>query len=195
MRYDRVTRWLHMGIVLMTAVQLTTSQFMELPDPGGIPAIQFTLFKIHRLSGITILTLLALHWIWGLTGHTAGGWGNLFPWFSKKRLGNVVSDLKSMPSLIRGGFPGQNDQGTAIAGAVHGLGLLTATGMGLTGSLLFFGIKSDGAMNASVSPVVEIHQFISNFLWAFIIGHMGMAILHQWQGDKVLTRMFNLTQK
>jgi cytochrome b561 len=180
----------------MTTVQLTTSQFMELPDPEGIvPVIKVALFRLHRLSGITVLTLLALHWIWGLAGHAAGGWGNLFPWFSRERRGNVISDLKSMPSLLRGALPGQNYRGTAIAGAVHGLGLLTATGMGLTGSILFFGIKSDGTMNASASPVVEIHQFIANFLWAFIVGHVGMAILHQWQGDKVLTRMFNLAQK
>ena len=196
MRYDRVTRWLHACIVLSISVQLMTSGLMEVPEPvRTIPAAEITFFKIHEWSGITVLTLLMLHWIWELTGHAAGQWVHLFPWFSKESRESVISDLKSMPLLIRRGFSGEPNQGTAIAGAVHGLGLLTATGMALTGSVLFFGIGSDGAMNPYVSFVEETHQVTAIFLWAFLSGHVSMAILHQWQGDRVLTRMFNLIEK
>ncbi len=196
MQYDRVTRWLHAGIVLSIAVQLTTSSLMEVPEPGRmVPASEVAFFKIHEWSGITVLTLVILRWLWGFTGYAAGQWADLFPWFSKERMGNVVSDLKYMYRQIREGFSGQAGHGEAIARAVHGLGLLTATAMALTGSVLFFGIRADGAMSAYVSLVKEFHEFIASFLWAYLAGHVSMAILHQWQGDKVLSRMFNLVQK
>jgi cytochrome b561 len=195
MTYDRVTRWLHAFILLSIAVQLISSGLMEIPRPGRmIPASEVAFFKIHRWSGITVFGFLLLHWLWGITGHVAGRWVHLFPWFSKEGLGKVISDLKSVPLLIREGFSGKadQDQGTAIAGAVHGLGLLAATGMALTGSVLFFGIRPDGAMNGYVHMVKEFHEFIAGFLWAFLAGHVSMAILHQWQGDRVISRMFNL---
>ncbi|MGV8073865.1 MAG: cytochrome b/b6 domain-containing protein [Syntrophobacteraceae bacterium] len=196
MKYDRTTRWLHAGIVLTVAVQLISSALMEFPKPGR-PSSNFgiSFFRIHEWSGMTVFSLVALHWLWILSGHAAGGLVHLYPWFSKKRTRNVVSDLKSMPHLIHDGFSEQKSRGAALAGAVHGLGLLTVTGMALTGSIIFLGLGSDGSIKIFIRFVKECHEFIANFLWAYLFGHVGMAVLHQWQGDKVLTRMFNLIDK
>ncbi len=191
-----MTRWLHAVIVLTVTVQLVSSGLMDLPHPDRMTSeTGIVFFRIHEWSGISVFTLVVLHWVWVFSGHAAGGLAHLFPWFSKDHLGEVVSDLKFMPRLIRRGFSGENNQGTALAGAVHGLGLLTVTGMAMTGSIVFFGIGPSGTMNNFFTFVKEFHQFIAGFLWAYLAGHVGMAVVHQWQGDRVLTRMFNLTRE
>lgn len=191
MRYDIVTRWLHACVVLTITVQLISSGIMDLPKSGRmISGTGIAFFKIHQWSGISAFTLLALHWIWALAGQTAGGLTHLFPWFSSDRARDVISDLQALPRLIRRGFPEEDRQGMALAGAVHGLGLITVTGMAVTGSIVFFGIGPDGSMSGFIHFVKEFHQFAANFLWAFLAGHVSMAFIHQWRGDKVLTRMF-----
>lgn len=168
---------------------------MELPKPGrSIAQSEIAFFRVHEWSGMTVLTFLVLHWIVVFAGLTEGGLAHLFPWFSKKSIKNLVSDSKSLPRSIRERFSRDETRGRAIAGAVHGLGLLVATGMAISGSIVFFGMRSNGSMNGFVHFVKEFHQFIANFLWAFLAGHVGMAIIHQWQGDKVLSRMFNLAR-
>lgn len=69
---------------------------------------------------------------------------------------------------------------------MHGLGLLTATAMAATGSALALLALHKG----QASTVLEIHKLISNLMWAYLIGHAGLALLHQLAGQRVLQRMF-----
>ena len=193
MTYDRITRWLHAGIALAVVIQLVSSQVMAVPQPGQLlNQGETTLFSVHRWSGICVLSLLALHWLWGLAGHVAYGWGHLFPWFSGTRLRRLLSALKAMPDWLRGRLSGESRETIPLAGAVHGLGLVVATGMALTGSTIFFGMAPDGSMNGFIEVVREIHGFIANFIWAYFVGHVGMAVLHQLRGESLISNMFNL---
>lgn len=193
MKYDRITRWLHAGIALGVVVQLFCSLFMDVPAPGrSLPQAGYRLFLIHRWSGITVVSLVILHWLWNLSGHVAGGWGHLFPWFSGTRLRRLLSALKAMPDWLRGRLSGESRETIPLAGAVHGLGLVVATGMALTGSTIFFGMAPDGSMNGFIEVVREIHGFIANFIWAYFVGHVGMAVLHQLRGESLISNMFNL---
>ena len=107
----------------------------------------------------------------------------------------LLSDLKALPDWIRVDFPDQRTQTLPLAGAVHGLGLLTVSGMALSGAIIFFGMGSDGSTSAFVAFVKEIHVVSASFMWSYIIGHAVMAIYHQWRGSPLIMDMFNLVKK
>jgi len=67
--------------------------------------------------------------------------------------------------------------------------------MALTGSLIFFGMAADGSLSPFLEVVKAIHGFIANFIWAYFVGHVGMAMFHQWRGEPLIVRMFNLLAK
>ena len=196
MKYDLITRWLHAGIALGVMVQLFSSLLMEPPAPGhpfAEPGYRF--FLVHRWSGISVVTLVILHWIWGLSGNVTGGWGHLFPWFSGPRLRNLISDLKDVPKWLQGNFPDQREETIALAGAIHGLGLLAVSAMALSGATIFFGMGPHGSMSRLVAVVKEGHMYMGNVLWVYFCGHVGIALLHQWHGDRLISSMFNLAAK
>lgn len=196
MKYDRVTRWLHAGISLGVAIQLSTSVFMNVPRPG-VPLQEpgFHLFEVHRWSGITVAGFVLLHWLWLLTGHATGGWGHLFPWLSPARLRALAADVKDLPKWLMGALPGQQEETTPLAGAVHGLGLLLITCMAVAGGIIFFRMGPHGSMTPFVAKVREAHMYAGEVLWFYFGGHVGMALLHQLRGDRLITNMFNLVRK
>ncbi len=117
MKYDRTTRWLHAGLALTVVIQLLSSLLMVVPHPGRVPTEPgYTLFHIHRWSGITVVSLLLLHWLWQLSGHLSNGWGHLFPWFSPRRMQRLMGDLKALPGWLRNGFPDQQKETLPMAG-------------------------------------------------------------------------------
>jgi cytochrome b561 len=191
--YDRIVRWLHAGIALAVVIQLLSSLVMQVPQPGRVPLEpQHAFFLIHEGSGLTLVTLLVLHWLWALTGHVAGGWGHLFPWFSRARLRVLLGALKALPTWLCDSRALDEDVMDPLAGAVHGLGLLTVTAMALTGATMVLAMAPDGSMGTLLRAVRWVHGFIANFMWAYVIGHVVMAVLHQVRGERLLTRMFSL---
>jgi cytochrome b561 len=191
--YDRIVRWLHAGIALAVVIQLLSSLVMQVPQPGRVPLEpQHAFFLIHEGSGLTLVTLLVLHWLWALTGHVAGGWGHLFPWFSRARLRALLGALKGLPSWLRDSRALDEEVMYPLAGAVHGLGLVTVTAMALTGATMVLAMASDGSMGTLLRAVRWVHGFVANFMWAYVIGHVTMAVLHQVRGERLLTRMFSL---
>jgi cytochrome b561 len=196
MKYDRGIRWLHAGIALGVIIQLSTSLLMKVPEPGkSITEPGLSLFMVHRWSGIGIFALVTLHWLWGLGGHITGGWGHLFPWFSKARFEALIADVKAVPEWLRGRFPDQRSQTTPLVGAVHGLGLLAVSAMVVTGTTIFFGMAPDGSMPTAVKVVARAHGIIANFIWVYFVGHVAMALFHQLRGEPLITDMFNLKAK
>jgi len=196
MKYDRVTRWLHLGLAFAVANQLFCSLLMEVPEPGAVRTHSEQLFfLIHERSGLAVLALMGGHWLWGLAGHVSEGWGHLFPWFSRERIRRLGSDLRSVPEWFSQKFPSQESETIPLTGAVHGLGLLAVTAMGLTGGAIFWGMAPDGSAGSFVEAVKEIHGFLAIFVWAYLIGHVGMAFFHHRLGHRTLADMFNLVGK
>ena len=50
-------------------------------------------------------------------------------------------------------------------------------------------------MSAFLDVVREIHAFMANFIWAYFVGHVGMAVLHHRWGEPLIANMFNLLAK
>jgi len=196
MKYDRVTRWLHLGLVLVVTNQLFSSLLMGAPEPGEVRTQSERLFfLIHERSGLAALALIGVHWLWGLGGRVSAGWGHLFPWFSRRRLQGLWSDLRTAPEWFMRGLPAQESDTLPLTGAVHGLGLLAAAAMGLSGGIIFWGMAPDGSASPFIEAIKEIHEFFAAFIWAYFIGHAGMALFHHWRGHRTLIDMFKLAEK
>jgi cytochrome b561 len=190
--YDRVVRWLHAGIALAVVIQMLSSLVMQVPQPGRAPLEpQHAFFLVHEWSGLTLVTLLVFHWLWALRGHVAGGWGHMFPWFSRARLRDLLAALKALPTWLRDNPALDEEAMYPLAGAVHGLGLLTVTAMALTGATMVLAMAPGGSMGTILRAVRWVHKFVANFMWAYVIGHVAMAVLHQIRGERLLTKMFD----
>ena len=70
-----------------------------------------------------------------------------------------------------------------------------ATAMARGSSFIFFGMAADGHTSGFIGSVKEIHSFIANFIWAYFVEHVSRAVLHQWRGESLIDRMFNLLAK
>ncbi len=190
MKYNPMTRWLHAGIALGVSTQLIVSLMMDIPKPGrpfiGLGAAAF---EVHEITGMVVMVLLLLHWLALFFNHIPLGLGHLFPWFSKHRLCSIISEIKRQWTQHR---LNDTQQTRSLAGAIHGLGLLVTTLMAITGTVLYFGMAESGAMSPLVKDIKEAHELASNLLWAYLIGHAGIAVLHQWLGHRTLSEMFHL---
>jgi cytochrome b561 len=192
MRYDCTTRWLHAGIALGVTAQLGLSLIMQAPDDqdevlaSGLP---LQLFEAHEYIGMALLALLVLHWLWSLSGHVEDGFAHLFPWFSKEDMGKVTVEAKEALKF-RISDP---DISNALAGAVHGLGLLAATGMAVTGAVIFFNLNvKTGHMTRLGETSHNIHGTIALLMWAYLIGHVVVAVIHKRMGHTNVKEMFSL---
>lgn len=191
MRYDRVTRWLHAGIALGVTAQLGLSLLMQAPDEKdevmatGLP---LELFEAHENIGMALLALIILHWLWSLSGHVQGGFGHLFPWLSKERMSKVIAEAKEALKLN----VSDPEVNNSLAGAVHGLGLLAATAMAASGAVIFFNLSDSGHMTELGKDFHEIHEMISPLMWAYLIGHVAVAVIHKRMGHTNVKEMFSL---
>jgi len=197
MRYDRVTRLLHIGMAITVLLQLADSQFMEHPSPNPEhtrTALEASMYEIHEWIGLAALALVLLRIIWGFAGPEAHSWARLFPWLSGEGRRKMMRQIREeIPGWFRGKI--STDPDNPLAGSIHGFGLLTLLGMGATGLIVFLGMDESGHMGGLTHAVLEIHHdVLSNLMWAYVIGHVGMAILHKLLGHDLVREMFSLKQ-
>jgi cytochrome b561 len=174
------------------SAQLGLSLFMEAPDDKDealVSGLPLQLFQAHENIGLALLAILVLHWLWSLTGHVQDGFGHLFPWFSKERMKKVKAETREALKL-RISDP---ETSNALAGAVHGLGLLAATGMAATGAVIFFNLNvATGHMTALGETFHSIHEAISPLMWAYLVSHFLIAVIHKRMGHTNVKDMFSL---
>jgi cytochrome b561 len=187
-----MTRRIHASLAFFIVAQLLLSLVMHAPKPDKVVApLAASAYQLHRLGGVVAFLLLSLHWGWSLAGHLPNGLGHLFPWSSRKRIKKIVVDMRPLLKLKIRDLP----QTSALAGAVHGLGLIVATLMAFMGLVLFFGISPEGRMTDPVHSIEQIHKFLGTFISIYLIGHVAMGTLHQFIGHRTLSEMFSLLRK
>ena len=106
---------------------------MERPLPGEDPDWPFAL---HQQVGFVGLGVLMLFWLWTLIrDERETPLQRLFPWFSAEPLAEVVADIRAIVRAVAGprAPPLHLD---ALSSAVHGLGLLLATFLAMSGAAL-----------------------------------------------------------
>lgn len=176
--HSTLTKLLHLLFAAALIHQLFISLVMVVPEanrPGD------SYFELHGWVGVLTLGLVVTFWIWTLVRRGETQLGLLFPWFSAARRSAFWADLKAhLASLARGRIPLTEE--SPLASAVHGLGFLIATAMALTGAVGYF--------FPAASLLLEVHMTIAPTMWAYLVGHVGLALLHQIAGHRILQRMF-----
>ena len=171
-RHTLPTRLIHAGLALSIITQLATSLVMRAPhgtSPGNL------LFEVHEYSGYAALGFAALFWLLLLLR------------FSANRRAALIEDTKAhLASARHLTFPDMDDH-RPMASAIHGLGLLLMTLMATTGtaSVLLPGVREQ---------VLGVHVLFANVVWAYLIGHAGLALLAHWTRHLDLREMWRLVK-
>ncbi len=176
------TRVLHLCLALVVLHQLIVGSVMQAPR-GTLAGDGF--WQAHRIVGIAGLFVLFAFWGWTLLRRDEARAGSLFPWFSAAGRHAVWRDAAAMAAGLRAfRLPRGTDH--PVASAIHGLGLLTATAMAVSGATYFLkGVAPALVVRAGLN----IHAATANLMWAYLVGHAGLAVLHEMLGDRVLRRM------
>ncbi len=185
---SHVTRVLHFLLLATVLHQLVGSRFMEKPLPGEDADWPFVL---HSWIGMAGFSILALFWLWTLVrSRSETPVARLVPWFSASGRRAVVVDMRrTLGEWVAWKAPDPGDG--ALASAVHGLGLLVASAMALSGASYFLFLEGTSMGKLAI----QAHKFLANFMWAYLIGHASLAALHALLGDDVFSRMFWLKKR
>lgn len=171
------TRLIHLTLALLIVIQLTLSLVMTAPS-GSKAGDQW--FELHEKFGLAALAALLVFWVWSLLRKKEVKAAELFPYFSAARMSALYSDFRDVARhAIRLTIADKNDQ--PFANAMHGLGIIIASVMAVSGASGYF---------LKIGFMLGVHEIVSKLMWAYLIGHVLAAILHQVRGDAVLSRMF-----
>lgn len=183
------TKLLHLLLAAAIVHQLVITAFMHRPShshPGGNLAYAF-----HQDVGLASIAILFAFWLWAFIRHREHGIAALVPWFSRSRRKAVFDDLLRHLQHLRYGDLPQPEGDTPLASAVHGLGLLVATAMALSGGAIYVMLGPAGQMTAAAQAVLFIHSSLANLMWAYLIGHASLAVIHEAMGHPVFPKMFS----
>lgn len=176
--HSTVTKVLHLLIAAAVVHQLVISLMMKKPGPETAGD---ALFELHEWVGLFSLGLLLAFFLWTTTRRRETTIGMLYPWFSGHRLRALRMDVKAhLASLKAGRIPLTEER--PLASAVHGVGLLLVVVMAATGAA--------GYLIAGARSLLSIHETLAPLIWAYLIGHAGLAVLHQLAGHRILQNMF-----
>ncbi|WP_038247084.1 cytochrome b/b6 domain-containing protein [Ghiorsea bivora] len=146
-------------------------------------------FETHEFLGLTIVGLLVFRMILALMALPEAGWRTLFPWLQAEGRTQLLQELNTQ---IKGWFRLElaNPQDSeTTAKTMHGILLMLAAIMAVTGVLLYFGWSITAPQSWMVVLVAEVHEAIVGVLEAMIALHVLAAILHERQGHGVLARI------
>ncbi|MEP6657392.1 MAG: cytochrome b/b6 domain-containing protein [Betaproteobacteria bacterium] len=189
MRYSQPIKILHALFALGITLQLLLSNVMRQPRPGRLrTAWEALTFTVHQYVGLALLLVLIAHWLLHLVGQLPKGPLHFFPWFSRERIGRLKAEAKEFFRL-KLGDPETQD---AIAGAIQGLGLVIATLLAITGSLIFFGMADDGAMSATTRAIRRVHTTLAPLMWGYLGIHIAATLVHLIAGHRSVFAIFRL---
>lgn len=172
------TKVLHGILLLVVAHQLILVGLVERPKVGAAGNV---FFAWHRSVGLVTLGIVTTFWLWTFVRRSEASAGALFPWLATRRRRQLWHDLRAHLVALRQ-FRLMHADESPLASATHGLGLLTVAAMAGTGAVMAFAQVPGGL-------VLQIHKVLANLMWAYVIAHAGIALLHQAQGHDVLRRM------
>ena len=167
--WDRTSFVLHLLLAVVIISQLTTSLLFDVPYQKWLPVI----YWVHKAGGFVALILILIILIQKFSSKTHK-WRYLFPW-SQTGCAAIAVDIKGLcqcklPQRSGGGLPG----------FIQGLGVLLILAMGLTGSSWFLSVNVPSlGLRPYAGDIIATHSFLSTFVWIYLAGHVGMALLHR----------------
>lgn len=189
--WSYTTRLLHFCIATAVTVQLFVSLVMERPEADeNVSVISAFFWEMHETIGVIAVVAILLHWLWLFKAKDTG-LHHLFPWKKSER-NKILNDIEQ----IKKRKPLDGGAGSAgLVGLIHGLGFLAATGMAITGALLFISLPEGNVkIGGFAKAVAELHEGMSSLVWVYWFGHVGMAMLHHFTGHETVKKMFRLSR-
>ena len=211
--YAKQIRILHSLLALCMLTQLAIGELMDVPEVEDMPAtagihwimpayahegqthvagmpVEETLgFEVHEILGLTIAGLLLIRIMLAMTSLPGANWRNLVPWLfadGRKQLGREIKAQMAGWKQARLAPP---VDGEAVARSVHGFILLCGVGMGITGTVLYFGWSQTTPQTELVELVAETHELLVGVLEALLAAHILAVIMHQRQGHNIIARI------
>jgi cytochrome b561 len=191
-RFGLTTRLFHAGLAAAILLQLGSSQFMQVPRDAR-PANWA--FEVHEYSGMTALALALCLWVVVMTRIGGNDAAALVPWFSAARRSAFLTDLKAHWVTVRRLRMPAYREDSPFASAIHGLGLLLMTAMAATGTIYVIAGQLGYGNSALLHLVMDVHGAAGNLVWAYLIGHAGLATLHHVRKDMSLRDMWSFGAK
>ncbi len=168
--FPRPIGFAHWGISLCVVGSIISSLFVDVTNPSNeLPII------IHVRIGYGVTFFLLCQWFFLSLRRYHFVREHVFPYHAEGRK-CISADLRL---LMQGKLPPTGCRSGA-SGLVEGLGILLITWMALTGLIFHFGAVYDVDKTNLMLLIRNIHNFSSYFVWAFVIGHGGMAVLHRF---------------
>lgn len=188
-RHSFGTRLVHAGLASAVVLQLATSLVMQVPRPGR-PA-NFA-FDLHQIFGVAALVCALGFWVVIVTRIAGTDAGRLVPWFSGTRLAALRADIVAHWAAARRlRLPDYDPEG-ALASAVHGLGLLLMTYMAISGTMYLIAPRIGYEESPLLHSAMDLHAAFGNLVWAYLIGHAGLAAIHHFTSGLRIGEMWSL---
>ncbi|MEC9196718.1 MAG: cytochrome b/b6 domain-containing protein [Pseudomonadota bacterium] len=188
-RHSGLTRLAHGALALAIITQLASSQFMIPEEPGKVAN---SAFEVHEYGGLAAFAFMLVFWLALTTRQFGTAPATLFPWFSGDRLSALWADTKShAASIMRLKVP-PYEPASALAGAIHGLGLIIATLMAASGTLYYFVNAGDPDGGGLVALAMNVHRTFGNLAWAYLILHATTGVIYHYASDMSLRDMWSV---
>lgn len=186
--YSRFLRIAHALVACSATLALGISLVMDHPHRsramthgGGL------LFHWHEAAGLFALAVLVAGWAYRVMNWRRESQRRLFPWLTLDGARALARELVDFLRLRWTAIP----ESGALAGTVHGLGLLAITAMAITGGAIYATLGAQDTLTPTASSIMHLHSFIATFAWIYFCGHALMAVWHELIGHASLRRMFS----
>lgn len=192
MTYDPLTRLLHLSVAAGVTSQMLTSLVMIHPKPGRLPN---EWYEIHETVGIALLGAVALYWLWVLTRALVRGEAlRLFPWLSPRLLADLRDDVVETAKAAANLRLPAGAETRPLPGAIQGIGLLLALALAGSGTAIALATAPNGGLSTTFRAIKEVHEAMAPLMWAYLVAHPLLGVLHQIAGHRTLTRMFGFSR-
>lgn len=190
MNYDPITRFLHLLVAAGVTLQMLTSLVMVYPKPGRLPN---GWYEVHEIVGFGLLAIVTAYWLWIVGRSMARGEkAMLFPWLSARLLAALRDDaLATGREALSLRLP-TGSEPRPLPAAIQGIGLLLALMLAATGTAIEIGRAPDGGLSPLLRGVKEVHEVMAPLMWAYLVAHPLLGVLHHLAGHRTLSRMFRL---
>jgi len=212
--YAKPIRLLHSLLALCMLTQIAVGELMDVPEVEDVPAVaaihwimpayaheghhqavpgapvEETLgFEVHEILGLTIAGLLLIRLMLAMTSLPGANWRDLLPWASADGRKQLGREIKTQMAGWKQAKLAPPEDGEAVARTVHGLILLAGIGMGITGTILYFGWSQTAPQTDLIELVAGTHETLVGGLEALLGAHILAVILHQRQGHNIIARI------
>jgi len=211
--YAKQIRILHSLLALCMLTQIAIGELMDVPEVEDAPAVagiylivpayahegqkhlagmpvEETLgFEVHEILGLTIAGLMLIRLMFAMTSLPGANWRELVPWASADGRKQLKHEIKVQMAGWKQGKLAPPEDGEAVARCVHGFILLAGLGMGVTGTVLYFGWSQTTPQTDLIELVAETHELLVGGLEALLAAHILAVIMHQRQGHNIIARI------